>query len=470
MINTLSPKSIEHAAKLIAQADALIVAAGAGIGVDSGLPDFRGNEGFWKAYPALAKAKLDFMDVASPRTFVENPALAWGFYGHRLALYRKTTPHAGFQILRKWVDRIALGGHVFTSNVDGQFQKAGFSPERMHECHGSIHHLQCMTPCTSAVWSADDFVPEVDEDNCLLLNAPPTCPHCGGLARPNILMFGDWDWLTGREDAQRRLESNWLDTLAQSHCSVVVIEMGAGTAIPSVRSFSHRISKDYGARIIRINPTEPQVPSSQDIGMVTGALEALQGIDAALELLLGSAKQNCTEKHMITASSKTEPIPTEVYELILRLSKQPDICSISCPFQDYALWQALIAEQVRRSVELGVAPQKALRLNGPDSGIPGVQTFEHRKDLEWGGEVHIPYEGATGGDLFIQPNWFGFSPDEARTAPTLSQAVFGDYALDGYKTCKYLLTRWKKLGDLQCATKTEVGDWVLYTSRDKHTT
>lgn len=285
MIDALSPVIVGRAADLILQADALIVAAGAGIGVDSGLPDFRGNEGFWKAYPALAKAKLDFMDVASPRTFVENPALAWGFYGHRLVLYRKTSPHAGFEILRKWVDRIALGGHVFTSNVDGQFQTAGFNPEQMHECHGSIHHLQCMEHCLSGVWPADAFVPELDEDKCLLLNAPPTCPLCGGLARPNILMFGDWHWLTERQDAQRRLESRWLDTLAHSQCKIVVIEMGAGTAIPSVRSFSHRMSKDYGARIIRINPTEPQVPSSHDIGIASGALHALQGIDAALDLL-----------------------------------------------------------------------------------------------------------------------------------------------------------------------------------------
>ena len=49
---TLSPAQLEHAAELMAGADALVIAAGAGIGVDSGLPDFRGKDGFWKAYPA----------------------------------------------------------------------------------------------------------------------------------------------------------------------------------------------------------------------------------------------------------------------------------------------------------------------------------------------------------------------------------------------------------------------------------
>ena len=76
------------AAEIILQADCIVIAAGAGMGVDSGLPDFRGTEGFWRAYPALRAAGLDFISVASPRTFRDDPTLAWGFYGHRLALYR----------------------------------------------------------------------------------------------------------------------------------------------------------------------------------------------------------------------------------------------------------------------------------------------------------------------------------------------------------------------------------------------
>lgn len=291
-MESLNPPTLVHAADLIVQASALIVAAGAGLGVDSGLPDFRGNTGFWKAYPALAAANLDFMEVASPKTFVSNPALAWGFYGHRLALYRRTVPHGGFAILKKWMYRATLGGRVFTSNVDGQFQKAGFTSEQMHECHGSIHRLQCMDDCLSDVWRADAFVPVLDEDRCLLLNAPPVCPICGGMARPNILMFGDWNWVNSRQQMQRRLETNWLDTLAQGQCNVVVVEIGAGTAIPSVRNFSHRISQQYGARIVRINPTEPQVPSSHDIGIAAGALATLMGIDAALDSIMGAEKSD----------------------------------------------------------------------------------------------------------------------------------------------------------------------------------
>lgn len=267
-------EAIEHAASLIEQADALIVAAGAGMGVDSGLPDFRGAEGFWRAYPALREAKMDFYKIASPRAFQDVPQLAWGFYGHRLSLYRDTVPHAGFALLKRWGEQKMHGLSVFTSNVDGQFQKAGFDLAQIYECHGSIHHLQCLAPCRDEVWPAEDFVPDVDQDRCWLRNAPPICPHCGALARPNVLMFGDWAWVEQRSASQAARQEKWLSQVSRP----VVIELGAGTAIPSVRHFSHRVIHEFGGRVIRINPGEWEVPTRLDVGLPVGALAALTAI------------------------------------------------------------------------------------------------------------------------------------------------------------------------------------------------
>jgi NAD-dependent SIR2 family protein deacetylase len=227
-IDTALEASLDRAAELIQQADALIIAAGAGMGVDSGLPDFRGREGFWRAYPALGRAGLDFYTVASPETFINDPALAWGFYGHRLALYRATRPHAGFDSLRRWGMHLAQGARVFTNNVDGQFQRAGFDAEHVHDVHGSIHHLQCLTPCHDDIWAADGFEPEVDAAACRLLNEPPRCPRCGGVARPNILMFGDDGWLEAREQAQSRRLRQWLAQVRRP----VVVELGRGWTWP----------------------------------------------------------------------------------------------------------------------------------------------------------------------------------------------------------------------------------------------
>jgi NAD-dependent SIR2 family protein deacetylase len=271
--------AIEAAAATIDAADALLVAAGAGMGVDSGLPDFRGSQGFWRAYPALGRRGLPFHEVASPETFFTEPRLAWGFYGHRLALYRATAPHAGFAILRRWIEAKRHGGAVFTSNVDGQFQRAGFDGMPLEECHGSIHHLQCSRACGSGIWAADGFVPLVDEERCLLLNDPPACPACGAVARPNILMFGDHAWLGARSQAQARSLEHWLGHAGRP----VVVEIGAGTAVPSVRHFSERALLRHGALLVRINPREPGVPRPvQDVSIAGGALVSLLAIDALL--------------------------------------------------------------------------------------------------------------------------------------------------------------------------------------------
>jgi len=66
-------KSFNLAAEAIMQADGLIVGAGAGMGVDSGLPDFRGASGFWGAYPALGRAKIAFEEFVNPADFRDHP-------------------------------------------------------------------------------------------------------------------------------------------------------------------------------------------------------------------------------------------------------------------------------------------------------------------------------------------------------------------------------------------------------------
>ncbi|SNZ10139.1 hypothetical protein SAMN06265182_1751 [Persephonella hydrogeniphila] len=68
---------IQKARDVLREADAVLITAGAGMGVDSSLPDFRGVEGFWRAYPIAKKLGLRFEELANPRWFRENPKLAW---------------------------------------------------------------------------------------------------------------------------------------------------------------------------------------------------------------------------------------------------------------------------------------------------------------------------------------------------------------------------------------------------------
>jgi NAD-dependent SIR2 family protein deacetylase len=271
----MNSPTIRSAAEAICSADALLIGAGAGMGVDSGLPDFRGDEGFWKAYPPLKNLGISFYQMADPIWFPRDPRQAWGFYGHRLSLYRATKPHDGFQHLKRMSQACRLGCFVFTSNVDGHFHFSGFDSDRIVECHGSIHHLQCSAPCCDEIWTADDVNVNVDESTFLAEPPLPSCPQCGSVARPNILMFGDASWLPDRTSHQQQRYSRW-QSLLDSDVRLVGIEIGAGTAVPTVRYELERQTRGRSSTLIRINPQESSVADGISIGM--GGAAAIEAI------------------------------------------------------------------------------------------------------------------------------------------------------------------------------------------------
>ncbi len=274
-------EAIQRAAEVVAGADALLITAGAGMGVDSGLPDFRGNEGFWNAYPPYRKLGRGFIEMANPEGFRSDPTFAWGFYGHRLNLYRETKPHEAFYTLLGWGRSKPGGCAVMTSNVDGHFQQAGFDTEPVYEVHGSIHHLQCSLPCDDRIWTAKGLSLEVDMETMRAKEPLPQCPSCEAVARPNILMFGDWSYLGDRNDEQRGRLDQWLKE-REGH-RIVVLEFGAGCSVPTVRIFSEEVCRLVpGATLVRINPREPEVPRVQDVSISAGALEAVQVIERVL--------------------------------------------------------------------------------------------------------------------------------------------------------------------------------------------
>jgi hypothetical protein len=102
----------------------------------------------------------------------------------------------------------------------------------------------------------------------------PACPRCGALARPNILMFNDSRWLEARSESQYERFTAWR---AQAQ-RPVVIELGAGNDIPSVR----RLCETQRAPLIRINPREPAVAAGKGVGIAAGALDALRHLRTAL--------------------------------------------------------------------------------------------------------------------------------------------------------------------------------------------
>ncbi len=146
---------------------------------------------------------------------------------------------------------------------------------------------------------------------------------------------------------------------------------------------------------------------------------------------------------------KAEDMPEYLRDVILDLIQRDDVQSVSCPFDDFVIWRALVVKQLRRSEATGLPLQEAFALCGPNAVYwQGIE--------DWGGKVHIPMEGACGGDLFILPEWHNFFADKVREGGKLRWAVGG-------KRCHRVLLRGDH-GEIGCATRKTYGDWTLYTS------
>lgn len=272
-------EKINEIKQVIAESDAVLITAGAGMGVDSGLPDFRGKEGFWKAYPKAKELNLDFSQMANPHWFAVNPLLAWAFYGHRYNLYKNTVPHNGFKMLLDLVESKNENYFVYTSNVDGQFQKAGFDEDKIVECHGSIHYFQCSENCKSEIWKSKYDEIEIDMDKFESVDIP-LCPYCKDIARPNILMFGDFRWNSRRTENQEHRFNRWIKNFRKPGKKLVIIEIGAGMTIPTIRVLGEQYAKRYrkSIKLIRINPREFELDSSIGFSVPLKGFEGIKKI------------------------------------------------------------------------------------------------------------------------------------------------------------------------------------------------
>ncbi|CAD6559555.1 NAD-dependent protein deacetylase [Paraburkholderia hiiakae] len=274
----MNTHEIDRAAGLIADADALIIAAGAGMSVDSGLPDFRGSQGVWTTLGSPGATNDGLHELLQGSCFTANSRMAMEFYGRALDVCRRTTPHQGYGLLLGWARKKAHGAFVYTSNVDGQFQAAGFTEAHILECHGSIHHFQCARPCSPHIWPAS----EISKSMRTTHSADwPRCARCGGPARPNVLLFSDPAWLVSRTNAQRLRLEVWRSAPENP----VVIEIGAGLALPSVRMFSESLR----IPLIRINTHDVHAAIATAVTLQGTALAVLQRIDRELSRRLAPA-------------------------------------------------------------------------------------------------------------------------------------------------------------------------------------
>lgn len=271
-------ESVKQAARAIMEADALLIGTGAGMGVDSGLGTFRGrNAGIW---PPLQRLGLDFPQVSTPNWFRDDPHFAWAFWKFRYDAYTGCDPHTGYWVLADWGRRLPRGYFSFTSNIDGHWEQVG-APTL--ECHGSLRFMQCVqgSVCNKAIWPVPrDFALQLQDGKDDRVKDPlPCCPKCGGVARPAVLMFGDWGYCSPREGEQKKRYEAFLARAKLER--LVVLEVGAGSSVPTVRACCERQGRRPGAQLIRINLEDATVPKG-GISIQMGALDAISLLDEQL--------------------------------------------------------------------------------------------------------------------------------------------------------------------------------------------
>jgi len=260
----------EEIAKLIKNADAVAIFAGAGMGVDSGLEQYRDKDGLWTKSIELNDREVNYYDLMTPVAFKEESDLAWGLIGSLIEKYDRIKPHAGFSILRELLMHKEY--FIVTSNIDEHFQKAGFDPLRVFEFHGSIHNTQCLYNVECGVWRTPyiNVMPD-----CVRASPPyPMCPVCNSYSRPNIYLFEDGLFSPEISADQQFRYMEWREYINSDCHNIVALEIGAGETLPTIRRYAERFA-DEEHPLIRINPSDFHTSKANHISIPLGAKECL---------------------------------------------------------------------------------------------------------------------------------------------------------------------------------------------------
>jgi len=157
----------------------VLVVTGAGVSAESGIPTFRGRDGYWR--------NLDPAKLATPEAFARDPELVWQWYRERRERIRAAQPNAAHHAIAK-LARHAAEFLLLTQNVDDLHARAALPNEKMVQIHGDIF----VTRCSRCHFSRLDYEHDHDyERDYEHENVLPRCPKCNALMRPGVVWFGE---------------------------------------------------------------------------------------------------------------------------------------------------------------------------------------------------------------------------------------------------------------------------------------
>ena len=197
----------------------VLILTGAGLSAESGIPTFRGEEGYWR----VGSRNYQPMELAQSTAFMANPYMVWAWYLYRRAVCLAAQPNPAHDALVRLESAIGDRFRHVTQNVDGLHFRAGSSHQRTFPIHGDINKMRCSDPdCTHQVWDIPETISTSwEKGQELSQNDRETlvCSVCGKLTRPHILWFDecyDEEWYQATSAVQAAHDANLLIIIGTS--------------------------------------------------------------------------------------------------------------------------------------------------------------------------------------------------------------------------------------------------------------
>jgi NAD-dependent deacetylase len=230
----------------------LLILTGAGISAESGVPTFRGEEGYW----TLGSQNFHPQEMATAAMFRQDPIGVWSWYLHRLELCRDAAPNPAHEAIANADSRLGERLTLITQNVDGLHARAGSSPERTLAIHGDIQRMRCVAGCSSELHDVPVSIGGVERGH----RASPEqiralrCPRCEGSTRPHVLWFDEC-----YDETLYRIES----ALDAARRADAVISVGT-TGTTNLPQMILEISRKREVFLVDVNPAPNPFGSAAD--------------------------------------------------------------------------------------------------------------------------------------------------------------------------------------------------------------
>jgi NAD-dependent deacetylase len=210
----------------------LVALTGAGISAESGIPTFRGEEGYWTVGSTVYRPQ----DMATHEAFSRMPQDVWQWYLYRRTVCRRAAPNPAHRALAALEEHAGDRFRLITQNVDGLHLRAGNSLERTYQIHGNIDFMRCAEECTAQAWPIPETVSETERGARLEASQWDLlrCPRCESRARPHVLWFDEsydeprYRWQSSIDVAMRAALILIVGTSASTNLPWHVVTLGAG--------------------------------------------------------------------------------------------------------------------------------------------------------------------------------------------------------------------------------------------------